>query len=106
KRQEHAASTGSMQHRISSAALAVAAGQAGQTAVHLYRRLGVALATQLCTGRIVFGTVIAFGVGLALGSAAGELGTLLFQIGALVLIHFVLDQADVLEMLFEHIADL
>src|SRR5690606_11081400 len=41
-----------------SAALAVTAGQAGQAAIHLYRRLGMALAAQLGAGGIFLGAVV------------------------------------------------
>src|SRR5690554_2738915 len=99
-------STAAGVRQTGSAALAVTAGQTGQAAIHLYRRLGMALAAQLGAGGIFLGAVVTLCIGLTLGSTTGELGALLLQVGALVLVDLVLDQPDVLEVLFQHITDL
>src|SRR5690606_13752775 len=99
-------STAAGVRQTGSAALAVTADQASQATIHLHRRLGMTLAAQLGTGGIFLGAVVTLCIGLTLGSTTGELGALLFQIGPLMLIDLVLDQADMLEVLLQHIADL
>src|SRR5690554_8178810 len=73
-------STAAGVRQTGSAALAVTAGQAGQAAIHLYRRLGMALAAQLGAGGIFLGAVVTLCIGLTLGSTTGELGALLLQV--------------------------
>ena len=99
-------STAAGVRQTGSAALAVTAGQTGQAAIHLYRRLGMALAAQLGAGGIFLGAVVTLCIGLPLGSTTGELGALLLQVGALVFVDLVLDQPDMLEVLFQYITDL